>query len=205
MKTIRMASLVLCVSAMIVLTGCTAIVRPSVSPTEFLTMGVKEPGRAELYVTDEFRTHVETKTDVMDMKKWQFELGPVAADTFRYALEAKFLKVDVKLGSPTFPLQESANGDLLVVVEPSFSGFSSKCPFLFKFENYVVKVSFRVKAYDRAGTMLIDQVYQGVGKKRGSIGYESAGHAANPEAARLAVNDAVDKAVTDIMHKIKIR
>ena len=200
MKHVSMLLGIVCVAA---LTGCTSIVRPHVAEAEFLTSTPKAAGRAELYVTEEFRTHNESKTDVMDMKKWQFDLGPLAVDTFKYALGSRFEKVDVKLGTPSFPLSAGNAGDLIVAVEPAFAGFSSHCPFLFKFETYVVKVSFKVKAYDQAGKTLIDKVYQGEGKKRGSIGTASAGLDANPVAAQLAVKDAVTQAVDDILAAAK--
>jgi len=43
------------------LAGCTATVRPQVSETEFLTNEPKKPGRVDLYITEEFRKHVETQ------------------------------------------------------------------------------------------------------------------------------------------------
>ena len=122
------------------LTGCTSIVRPHVSEAEFLTPVTKIAGSAELYVTEDFRTHKETKTDVLDFKKWQFDLGPLAVDAFKYALGSRLEKIEVKLGTPSFPLTGSNAENLFIVVEPSFAGFSSHCPFLFKFETYVVKV-----------------------------------------------------------------
>jgi hypothetical protein len=140
---------------------------------------------------------------VLDFKKWQFDLGPLAVDAFKYALGSRLEKIEVKLGTPSFPLTGSNAENLFIVVEPSFAGFSSHCPFLFKFETYVVKVSFKVKTYDRNGKILIDKVYEGEGKKRGSIGYASAGLDANPVAAALAVKDAVNQAVNDIMNAVR--
>jgi len=183
--------------------GCTAHVQPNVSESEYLTSTPKKSGRAELYVTEAFRTHTETKTDVMDMKRWEYELGPVAVDCFKYALASRFEKVDVKLGTPSFPMESEVNKDLLVVVEPAFSQFDTHYPIAFKFETYSAVISFRVKAYDRTGRLILENVYEGVGGKRGSIGYESAGHSANPVAAKLAVKNAVDKAISDIMEAIE--
>ncbi len=183
--------------------GCTAHVQPNVSESEYLTSTPKKSGRAELYVTEAFRTHSETKTDVMDMKKWKYELGPVSVDSFKYALASKFEKVEVKLGPPSFPTESELNKDLLVIVEPAFSQFDTHFPVVFKFETYKAVISFRVKAYDRTGKLVLEKVYEGVGGQRGSIGYESAGHAANPVAVKLAVKNAVDKAIPDIMESIE--
>ena len=183
--------------------GCTAHVQPNVSESEYLTSTPKKSGRAELYVTEAFRTHIETKTDAMDMKKWQYELGPLSVDCFKYALASRFEKVDVKLGTPSFPMESEVNKDLLVVIEPAFSQFDTHFPIAFKFETYKAVISFRVKAYDRTGKLILENVYEGVGSKRGSIGSASAGHAANPVAAKLAVKNAVDKAISDIMEAIE--
>ena len=122
------------VVAGLMLTGCTSIVRPHVTEAEFLVSAPKTTGRVEVFVTEEFRTHNETKTDVMDFKKWQFDLGPLAVDTFKYALASRFEKVDVKLGVPAFPLAAGNVGDLVIAIEPAFAGFSSHCPYMFKFE-----------------------------------------------------------------------
>jgi len=184
------------------LTGCTAHVSPHVSEAEFMFPGPKVPGRSTLYVSEEFRTYMRTKTDVMDLKKWEFELGPVAVDAFKYALAGRFKDAEVRLGTPGFPLEGEDNQDVLVVVQPAFENFKAHAPFFFKFETYKVTVSFRVKVFDKAGNVLVDDVYEGVGKKRGSIGYESAGHAAAPVAAQMAVEEAVNKAVADIVRTV---
>jgi hypothetical protein len=160
-------------------------------------------GHACLYVTEEFKTHTETKIDPLDLKKWQFDLGPIAVDTFKYALGSRFEKVDVKLGTPSFPLPAINTGDLVVAVEPEFAGFKSQFPILFKFETYSVQVSLKVKAYNRSGKILVDKLYHGEGKKRGSIGQASSGLNANPVAAQLALKDVVSQAVTDILAAVK--
>ena len=190
------------VGVYLVLTGCAAVVRPQVSESEFMTNEPKKPGRVDLYVTEEFRKHVETKTDAMDFKKWEFELGPLAVDTFKYALASRFEEVKVMLGTPNFPMTGDTVKGLLAVVHPEFAGFSCSFPVVFKFESYTSTVCFNVKVFDKTGSVLIDKSYTGVGEKRGSIGFESAGHAANPIAAQLAVKDAVDKAVADIIKEV---
>jgi len=184
------------------LTGCTATVRPQVSETEFLTNEPKKPGRVDLYITEEFRKHVETQTDAMDLKKWEFELGPLAVDTFKYTLAGRFEEVKVMLEPPNFPMAGDIEKNLLAVVHPEFAEFSCSFPVVFKFETYKSTVCFKVKVFDKTGSVLLDNSYTGVGEKRGSIGFESAGHAANPIAAQLAVKDAVDKAVADIIKEV---
>jgi hypothetical protein len=187
----------------VTLSGCTSVIRPHVTEAEFLTAEPKIAGHAELYVSEAFRTHTETKTDPLDFKKWQFDLGPLAVDTFKYSLGSRFEKVHVKLGEPSFPLSATNTEDLVVAIEPEFAGFKSHCPILFKFETYVVQVSFKVKAFDQTGKILVDKVYHGVGKKRGAIGQASSGLDANPVAAQLALKDAINQAVTDILVAVK--
>jgi hypothetical protein len=201
MKLLRIM-LLPAVGVWLALAGCTAAVRPHVSETEFLTNEPKVPGRVDLYVTDEFRKHVESQTDAMDFKKWEFELGPLAVDSFKYALASKFEEVKVMLGTPNFPLVGDTEKSLLAVVEPAFAGFTCSFPVVFKFETYKSTVCFNVKVFDKAGSVLLDNSYTGVGEKRGSVGFESAGTAANPVTAQLAVKDAVDKAVADIVKAV---
>ena len=189
--------------ATVFLAGCTSVVRPHVMEAEFLTSAPKLNGQVHLWVTDEFRTHRESKGDPMDLKKWEFDLGPLAVDTFKYALASRFEVVSVKLGKPIFPLPRDNATDLVIAVEPEFAGFSVGTPLLFKFETYTLECSFHVKSYDHSGNVLLEGTYEGVGKKQGAIGTTSAGLHALPVAAQLAVKDAVNKAVADIVDRIQ--
>ena len=177
--------------------ACTAIVQPHVSSAEFLVPGDKIPATVELYVSDAFRAYTVKKTDISEMKDWQFELGPVAVDAFRFALEAHFRDVDVKLGEPRYPL--AAPAGFFAVVTPSFGKFAGSDPILFKFENYTAAVEFQVNVYDAAGKPLFSRQYTGKGKKQGAIGYEDPGHAAYPIAVQNAVKDAVGQFVGDLV------
>lgn len=195
--------IILVLAIAVLASGCTAVISPHVSESEFLSSAIKKPGKVQLFVTDEFRTHKESQTDVMDLKSWEYDLGPMAVDTFKYALGSRFNSVEVKLGKPTFPIAENGQNEIVITVEPFFAGFDAHFPWLFKFETYVTEVTFRVKAYNKNGSQILDKTYQGKGEKRGSIGYESAGHSANPIATQLAVKDAVNQAVEDILKALK--
>jgi hypothetical protein len=70
--------------------------------------------------------------------------------------------------------------------------------YVFKFENLHGTGLLPLILYDAAGKPLIDQTFSGEGSQQGSIGYESAGHAANPVAAQNAIKQAVSKAVDAI-------
>lgn len=178
------------------LVSCTAHIQPMVSPSEYLSNFDKIKGFVELYVTEEFRSFTVTKTDVSDLKRWELELGPAAVDAFRYELESKFEKVDVRLGKPSFPCQKE---DLLMVVEPNFSKVGTHFPIIFKFETYRVAVIFQVKGYDKSGKLLMDKIIEGSGEKTGSIGFASAGHEANVVASKMAIKDAVSKTVSEVV------
>jgi hypothetical protein len=141
----------------------------------------------------------------MDLKKWNYELGPVTSDAFKYSLAAAFADVSVKLGSPKFPLPAAGDNALRIAVQPTFANFKASFPWVFKFETYTADIGFTVDVYDNNGKKVISKTYQGHGEQRGSIGYASAGHAANPVAAQLAIRDAVQKSVADIQTWAKNR
>jgi hypothetical protein len=151
----------------------------------------------ELFVSEEFRSYTTEKTDISEFKIWKFELGPVAVDTFRFALENRFEHVLVTLGSPHFPVE--AGDGFYAIVQPSFASFGASDPVLFRFEHYKATVGFNVSVYDANGNVLLAQTYSGEGTKRGSIGYADPGHAGWPIAVQNAVKDATIKFVNDLV------
>ncbi len=181
-----------------VCTGCTAVVKPHVSSSEFLIADERKPGIVHLYVTEEFRTHKEIKQDISEFKEWTFDLGPVSVDAFRFALESRFTDVSVKLGKPAFPIENP--GGFFAVVRPEFTSFLASDPILFKFEDYKSEVGFSVNIYNTDGNILLSRQYVGKGVKQGAIGYEDPGHAAYPVAIQAAVADAVNQMVTDLLN-----
>lgn len=177
--------------------GCAPVVQPRVSSAEFMTAGSRSPGRVDLFITEQFRTHRVQKTDISELKTWDFELGPVAVDAFRFALESRFEDVNVHLGTPQLPL--SSGDSFHAVVEPGFASFSAADPVLFRFENYKATVSFNVSVRDPSGKTLLSQTYSGEGAQQGSIGYADPGHAAYPVAVQNAVKDATNRFVSDLV------
>lgn len=175
--------------------GCTAIIRPTISPSEFFINEKKLLPDVALYVPDGFREYSSKHTDVGDLKQWQLEVGPPATDALRYALESRFENVTVHASQPHFPL--SSPGPSLVVV-PAFDSVKAAFPVAFKFEVYRVALTMTIRVYDSAGNELKAVTLTGKGKKTGSIGYDSAGHAALPEACRRAIKEVVDQAVEAI-------
>lgn len=181
------------------MSGCTAVVSPHVSESEFLSAQAKKRAQIQIYVSDEFRNYKNTQTDAMDMKKWEYELGPVTVDSLKYALASRFTSVELKLGTPTFPvIEETPTEDWMIVVDPAFAQFDAHYPIVFKFEKYTAEIALRVRAFQKNGALLLDKTYQGKGSQSGAIGMESGGHAANPVAVKLAIKEAVNQAVADI-------
>jgi len=172
--------------------GCAAIVRPTFGSAEFLTDQPKRPMHVALCASEAFRTYSSKQLDLMDEKLWQLELGTAAADALRYALESRFESVVVRGAAPQFPLPGPAPA---LVVVPSIDSVKLWTPLVFKFEPYAVTLTMSVTVYDASGNELKRTTVTAKGQKAGSIGYESAGHAALPEACRLAIK----QAVTEIM------
>ncbi len=179
--------------------GCTASVRPTFSPSEFLCNEDKNTTDVSLYVTDEFREYSFKQTDVMDLKEWKLELGPATTDALRFALESRFENVSLKLGKPQFPVNMHAGS---IIVVPSFCSVKQTGPVLFKFEKYHVTITLNVVIYDPEGKELKQLTITGKGDKTGSIGYDSAGHAALPEATRLAVRHVADQIIQHILELV---
>ena len=182
-------------------TSCsTKIIRPTISESDFSSTASKKLVSCALYVTDDFKAYTVSETVAMAGIKWQFELGPCAIDAFRYGLASKFENVQVKLGEPRFPFTDSQLMDPVIIVEPSFDHFEVlHLPILFKFEPHSVKVSLKVKTYDSSGRVLLDKLYEAKGSKLGSVGFQDPGVKALPIASKIAIQDAVNKALSDII------
>jgi len=196
MKYLKSLCLVLLLFALLSECGCTAVIRPTISASEYITSEKKVPTNVAFYATDEFREYSSKHTDVMDMKKWQLELGPAASDALRYAIESRFQKATVRAGEPSFPVDLPA-GSLVVV--PAFESAEQTGPVVFKFEKYHVAVTMKVRVHDPAGNELKNMTITGKGEKAGAIGYDSAGHSALPEAARLAIKEVADQIVRSLL------
>jgi hypothetical protein len=197
MKTRQIIGLFLAILSNSMLTGCSPVVQARVSPTEFLVAGEKNPGKVDLFITEEFRSHIAEKTDISEFKQWKFELGTVAADAFRYALESRFETVSVRLGTPQFP--STPPETFYAAVQPSFTSFGASDPVLFRFENYKATIGFDVAVYRADGTTLFTRAYTGEGTQQGSIGYDDPGLSAYPVAVQNAVKDAAVKFVDDLV------
>lgn len=205
MKKSIVLGLVAAIGCMI-LTGCTAQVRPTISASEYLTDQVKLNKSVALYISDEFRSYAPTQNDPMDLKAWRLEIGPMAADAFMFAYQNRFQNVMIKKGQPQFPIADS-NVDY--VITPKFTSFKAGTPLVLKFENYWVELGMSTTIQDRQGNTLASVDLTQKGSRRGSVGPESAGHAAYPvacvEAVKPMVRETVEKtaelARDEVAHK----
>lgn len=195
MKYLKSLSMLLSF-ALLTQLGCTAAIRPNISASEYITNQEKVPTNVALHVTTEFRKYSSSHTDVMDLKNWKLELGPATTDALRYALESRFENVMVSDGQPQFPVS-LPEGSLVVV--PTFNSVKQTGPVLVKFEKYHVTIQMTVCVYDPAGRELKKMSLTGKGEKAGAIGYDSAGHAALPEASRLAIKQIVDQILQNLI------
>lgn len=175
--------------------GCTVNVRPTFSSSEFLSNENKIPTDVQLYVTEEFREYSYKETDVIDMKEWKLELGPATTDALRFILESHFENASVKLGEPQFPV-ELPDGSFVIV--PTFVSVKQTGPVLVKFEKYHVTIMMDITIYDPKGKELKILELTGKGEKAGSIGYDSAGHAALPEASRMAIREIAEQLIQEL-------
>lgn len=177
----------------VILTGCTAQIRPTIHAWEYLTEEAKLNKTVALYFSDEFQSYAPKQyTPMADIKIWHLEIGPMATDAFIFAFQSRFQNVLIKKGLPQFPITES-NVDF--VVTPKFTSFKTGTPLIFKFENYWVELGMSTAIQDGKGNTLATVDLQQKGTKRGSIGPDSAGHAAYPAACVEAVKPMIKQTV----------
>jgi len=157
------------------------------------------PASVLLVASDEFRKYHYKKFDFMDLKEWEFELGPAAVDTFFYSFKSRFTHVDLSTQKPNVSAGPKSDKSYDLVVVPLIQKTNSTEPVVFKFENYTVTTILDVQVFRSNGELIYTRSYEGRGVKGGAIGRESAGHAAHPVASRKALRDAVDKATADLI------
>ena len=176
-------------------TGCTVVVRPIVSESEFITDDAKIPATVALCLNEEFRGYSYSHLDwVCDGRNYKMEVGPFASDWFRYAFESRIDNVIVKSAKPEFPLSESG---VDLVVTPKFTSFEAGGPWIVKMEQYWVEVGMNIKIQDGQGKVLEAMELQQKGVKGGSIGLQPGSHI-YPETCRIAVKSIVDQTIEKI-------
>ena len=203
-KEPAMSRLLLASSLLVALCSCKATVRPTVSPADFAPATNPVPGEIALVVSEDLRTFTGESGNWLDFKTWIFEVGPCTVDAFRYALEERFSSVRVVPEEATLDAAEDSPRPVLARIEPEIVAFDGDEPWVFKFETYAVDLRCRVRVRDAEGRLLYERDYDARGTKRGSVGFESAGHAAHPEAYREAVLSIVRQVADDLVGAVAI-
>ncbi|MEM7305433.1 MAG: hypothetical protein AAF682_02125 [Planctomycetota bacterium] len=171
----------------IALTSCQAVVRPTISSADFIGPEPRVDAEVLLLVSEDFRTYRETSTDWMDFKKWVFEVGPCAVDAFRHALGSRFERVHMAAAEATDAVASARQEGVVAILRPEIVKLDGQEPLLFKWGEYSVDLACAIEVLDAQGGVLYERTYHTMGEQRGSVGFESAGHAAHPEAFREAM------------------
>jgi hypothetical protein len=182
--------------AVICLTGCTAVVRPTISRSEFLVDEAKIPASVAFHATNKFKNFSGEHFDWWcDGTKYKMEFGSVTIDWFNYALESKFTNVSLAYGAPKFPYKKS---DVDFVLTPEFTSFKAGGPVVVKLEKYWVELGMNVTIQDRNGKILETLQLKEKGSRAGTIGVNPGVHL-YPEICRLAIKPLVNKTIEKLV------
>jgi hypothetical protein len=175
--------------------GCTAVVRPSVSPSEFMSDKPKILANVALHITEEFKNYSAEHFDWWcDGTKYKMEIGPFATDWFRYALENRFADASIAYGMPEFPYSESGTD---FIITPKFTTFKAGGPVLVKIEKYWIELGMDVTIQDSRGQILETLQLQEKGAQAGTLGVNPGVHL-YPNICRLAVKPLVEQTIEKI-------
>ena len=191
----RLVKMFFCATVLIgtmVFTGCSNVVRPVVSQSEFIVDGEKNDSKVALHVTDEYRKYRGKHVDWWcDATSYKMEIGQLATDWFRYSLESQFEEVTVNSGVPKFPYS-SSDADFVVI--PEFTSFKAGGPVVVKVEKYWVELGMKTTIQDKSGNVLDVIELKEKGARGGTPGFNPGTHV-YPEVCREAVGTLVDKTV----------
>jgi hypothetical protein len=200
MKLVKMLFCTTMLIGTIVSNGCSNVVRPALSRSEFAVNGEKVDSAVALHLTDEYRKYKGKHVDWWcDATSYTMEIGPLAADWLRLSLESQFETVKVNSGLPKFPYSSS---DVDFVVTPEFTSFKAGGPVVVKMEKYWVELGMKVKIQDKSGDVLDVLELKEKGAKGGTPGFNPGTHV-YPEVCREAVRPLVDKTVKRLIELSK--
>lgn len=196
MKLVKMLLCTPMLMGIMVLTGCSNVVRPVVSPSEFIINGEKFDSTVALHITDEYREYKGKHVDWWcDATSYTMQIGPLATDWFRFSLESQFEQVKVNSGLPKFPYSGS---DVDFVVTPKFTSFKAGGPVIIKLEKYWVELGMEVTIQDKSGKVLDVLELTEKSSKGGTPGFNP-GTDLYPEICREAVRPLVEKTITRLI------
>lgn len=192
MKLVKTFLFVVMLIGTLVLTGCSNVVYPVVSRSEFINDKDKIASIVVLHTTNAFRGYECKHVDWwFDGTAYDMKIGSLATEWFRYSLESQFEKVEVNSEFPKFPYPKS-NVDFVIV--PEFTSFKAGGPVVIPFENYWVKLGMKTTIYDKSGNVLDVVELNEKGSKRGVLWFNQ-GTEVYPEVCRRAVSPLVEKSV----------
>lgn len=195
MQALKWSLMGLAAAVLFLGSGCTVVVRPSFSESEFLSDAPKAPISVAVYVSDELKNYEHGHFDWWcDARNYDMKVGPMTIDCFHYALESRVQTVQMKPGLPSFPLAEPAD----FVITPKFTDFKAGGPVAVKFEPYWVEISMEITIQDSQGQVLDTLTLKEKGSKGGSIGMEPGTHI-YPETCRTAVRAMVTQTVDKVL------
>lgn len=196
MRTVKGILWVMLSAGTLMLAGCSNVVRGTVSKSEFVSSGPKTSSVVAFHATDEFRTYKGKHVDWWcDATSYTMEIGTLATDWFRYALENQFAGVVVASGQPEFPYADS-NVDY--VITPAFTSFKAGGPVVVKMEHYWVELGMSVVIQDAKGNTLDTLELLEKGSQGGTPGFNPGTHV-YPEVCRKAVKPLVDTTIAKLV------
>jgi len=168
------------VSLATLLAACGSSVRldpPTIPPPNIhripVSVAVRMPENFENFVHEE---------EVLGREEWRIDLGRSNADFFTQLLT--FMFDEITLLKP----EDDARGlDFDALIEPSIDAFEFSVPNQTKTDAFAVWIRYRIKIYDRHGTMVANQPLSAYGK---SLTTTMGGSDALQRAAVLAMRDA---------------
>lgn len=178
--TTRITHLALTVLCLAALSGCASNVRldPPTIPKPLIntlpmTVAVRLPDNFNHFVHEE---------EVLGRDEWRIDLGRSNAIFFTQLFHYMFETVTV--------LEPGQNPDDLTfdaLLEPSIDAFEFSIPAQTKTDSFAVWIRYRIKVYDRAGTLVLDAPVSAYGK---ALTTTLGGSQALQDAAVLAMRDA---------------
>lgn len=183
---------------LIFLTGCahTIIASPK-RPVNLTTETV--PLNVGLYSTNEFKNYKISESRMGDT--WNYiNLGEASLTQFQVAFEQTFRIVKIIDEKPPFSTPKTIVLDM--VIEPKIDSFYFDIPLL-KFQIYPARIRYHILIYDLSGKVLLEKSIEGMGDTRGFASFSFSKWPS--EAASKAIEDGVNKALTEVLNSEQIK
>ncbi len=176
----RLRTLVIGMSVIVVAAGCVSSVRldPPTIPSPNIN---RIPVAVAVRLPENFESYVH-KEDVLGREEWKIDLGRSNAVFFTQLLAYMFDTVIMLQ-----PGDDLETYDFDALIEPSIDAFEFSVPNQTKTDAFAVWIRYRIKVFDRYGTMVANISISAYGK---SLTTTMGGSNALQRAAVLAMRDA---------------